>query len=90
MWRCSPCSVTRRASLRLDSKVNEGNLSLQDVMTAINELSSEHKQSAIDFNKSYEMLNEKLDENTKVLKEQTEQVKEYLEIIESLRTEKEY
>lgn len=87
VWRCDPCSVTRRTSLRLESRASEGNLSLQDVITEINKLSSEHKQSAIDFNKSYEVLNDKLDENTKMLKEQTEQVKEYLEIIESLRKE---
>lgn len=87
VWRCEPCSVTRRSSLKLDSKASEGNLSLQDVITAINELSHEHKQSNIDFNKSYEVLNDKLDENTKILKEQSDQVKEYLDIIESLRIE---
>ncbi|KAG8283798.1 hypothetical protein J6590_007806 [Homalodisca vitripennis] len=87
VWRCNPCSVTRRASLRLDSKANEGNLSLQDVITAISELSTAHKQSVIEFNKSYEVLNDKLDENTKMLKEQSEQVKEYFEIIECLRKE---
>ncbi|KAG8290507.1 hypothetical protein J6590_080145 [Homalodisca vitripennis] len=87
VWRCNPCSVTRRASLRLDSKANEGNLSLQDVITSISELSTAHKQSVIEFNKSYEVLNDKLDENTKLLKEQSEQVKEYFEIIECQRKE---
>lgn len=26
IWKCETCSVTRRASLRLESKVNEGKL----------------------------------------------------------------
>lgn len=74
-------------SLRLDSRTSEGNLSLQDVINEINKLSSENKQSETDFNKSHEVLNDKLDENTKMLREQSEQVREYFETIESLRNE---
>lgn len=50
-------------------------------------LSSENKQSATDFNKSYEVPNDKTDENTKMLREQSEQVMEYLKNIEALRNE---
>ncbi|XP_046662978.1 uncharacterized protein LOC124355867 [Homalodisca vitripennis] len=87
VWRFEPCSVNRRSSLRLESKANEGTLSLEDVMKSINELRSDHKVSMRDFNESYELLNNKLDDNTDALKENTAKMREYLEIIDSLKRE---
>lgn len=87
IWRCDSCSVNRRKSLRLDIQASEGNISLADIMKAISDLTENHKQSIKDFNISYEQLNEKLDENTKVMKEQNIKIDEYLEIIENLRRE---
>ncbi|XP_046662153.1 uncharacterized protein LOC124355189 [Homalodisca vitripennis] len=43
VWRCEPCAVTRRSSLRLESQATEGNLSLQDVIKAIEDLKKNSK-----------------------------------------------
>lgn len=87
VWRCEPCSVNRRRSLRLQAQANEGTLTLDDIMKAINQLREEHKQSDKDFNSSYELLNSKLEDNTKALKENTEKINAYLDIIETLTAE---
>lgn len=87
VWRCEPCSVNRRSSLRLESKANGGTLSLDDVLKSINDLRCEHKVSMREFNESYEMLNNKIDDNTDALKENTAKMREYLEIIDSLTNE---
>lgn len=65
----------------------EGKLTLEHIMKAIQDLSTEHKTSTREFNKSYEAMNEKLIENTNALKEQTEKVKQYFEKIEDLVSE---
>lgn len=86
-WRCEQCSEERRSSIKFDLQATEGNVTLQDIMNAITKLSGEQKQSIVDFNYSYEQLNQQLVDNTKALQEQTEKVIKYLEIVENLTTE---
>lgn len=86
-WRCNPCSAERRRSMRLDLKIDEGDLSLGDVMLLLKEMREEQKNSLRDFNVSYEALNEKLDENTGILKKQAEDLKLYTEELNMLREE---
>ncbi|KAG8285141.1 hypothetical protein J6590_086816 [Homalodisca vitripennis] len=90
VWRCGPCSEARRRSMSLESEASDGKLTIEDVMKAIQELTNEHKLSIKEFNKAYEALNEKLDENAKILKEQAEKMKHYLEQIDSLATENKF
>ncbi|KAG8245609.1 hypothetical protein J6590_108458 [Homalodisca vitripennis] len=87
VWRCDPCAATRRTSLRLESRANDGNLSLQDVITAIEDLKGEQKNTIKEFNNSYESLNSKLDDNTQALKQNTLKMDEYMKIIDALVTE---
>lgn len=87
VWRCQPCSTERRRSMRMESKIDEGNLSLSDVMQTLQEMREEQKNSLKDFNVSYEALNEKLEENTGMLKKQTEDLKLYIEELGILREE---
>lgn len=87
VWRCDPCSEARRRSMSFQAEASEGKLTLEDVLKAIQELSSDHKNTVKEFNRSYEVLHEKLDENTVALKEQTEKVMLYLERIDCLTAE---
>lgn len=87
VWRCDPCNEERRRSMSFEGDANEGKLTLSDVLKAIQELSKEHKTSIKDFNKSYELLNDKLSENTVMLKDQNEKITQYIEKIDQLATE---
>ncbi|KAG8296954.1 hypothetical protein J6590_045797 [Homalodisca vitripennis] len=87
VFRCEPCSEARRRSMSFQAEATDGRLTLEAVFKAIQELSSEHKSSIKDFNKSYEAMNEKLDENTVALKNQTEKILQYLEKIDNLTAE---
>lgn len=87
IWRCSVCAVERRRSLRVESKLLEGNLSLEDIMKEIKEIKVEQRKSINDFNHSYEVLNEKLNENMELLKSQVEDLKIYREEVTKLREE---
>lgn len=65
-WRCSVCAVERRRSLRMETRLLDGNYSLEDLMKEIKEIKEEQRQSINGFNHSYEILNEKLSENTEL------------------------
>jgi uncharacterized protein YoxC len=86
-WRCEPCNVIRRSSLRLESQVNEGKITLEDIMQAINGLKKQHLESVKEFNTSYECLNEKIDANTESVHQQTKTIEGYLKLIETLQSE---
>lgn len=87
LWRCDPCSITRRSSLRLETQATEGSLSLQDIMKAIEELKGEQKETLRDINNSYEVLNNKLDDNTGAIQQNTEKLNEYIGLINALKEE---
>lgn len=87
MWRCGPCSETRRKSMTFESRCEEGKVTLDDIMHAINEIKNSNKETERAFNLSYESLNEKLDENNDLIKKQSESLDEYVKIVEQLRSE---
>lgn len=90
VWRCEPCSVARRSSLQLQTQAAEGNLTLEDVITAINSLRGEQKNYITEFNASYELLNNKLDDNTKALREHTDKNAALMKVIEDQVAEIKY
>lgn len=87
VWRCQPCSFERRRSMRVELKMEEGNLTLNDVMKLLTEMREEQKASLKDFNVSYEVMNEKLSVNTDMLKKQVEDLKLYTDEQKILREE---
>lgn len=86
-WRCKPCESTRRKSMRLESQVSEGNLTLDDVMKVITEIRDSQKNYERSFNETSDSLEEQIKENTNALKAQNEQNLRLTELIEALRTE---
>ena len=87
VWRCEPCATERRRSMRLDCKSAEGKVTLEDLMTKIVEITNTFKQVESNFNTAHEALNQKMEENTKALLEQTNENKKFREMIESVVTE---
>lgn len=85
VWRCNVCATERRRSLRVESQLLEGNVSLEDIMNEIRDIKDEQKKSLNEFNNSYEHLNEKLNENIELLKNQAEDLKLYREEVSRLR-----
>lgn len=84
VWRCQPCAETRRKSMRFESEAEEGKLTLDDLMIKINEIVENQKQHEKGFNASYEVIHEKLEENTKCVKEQNKSIDRCLKIIDRL------
>lgn len=87
VWRCTDCSATRRKSLRLDSAMDEGKLSLEDIMKVITEIRDTQKNNEKSFNTAFVSLDNQLAENTKALKEQNEHNEKLYDLIDSLKTE---
>ncbi|XP_046681380.1 uncharacterized protein LOC124368148 [Homalodisca vitripennis] len=83
-WRCKPCQNTRRKSMQFESGVEEGKITLADIMKKITEMSEAQKVQDASFNKSYESLSEKLDENTKAVTDQNSSIERCLKIIDDL------
>lgn len=86
-WRCPPCSQARRASMRFETDLTEGKLTLQDVMDKVLEVLENNKKMEKDLNKSSESVTEQLEENTKAVRAQTEKFEKCLKIIEDLKAE---
>lgn len=87
VWRCKNCAATRRKSMRFESQGCEGNLTLEDVMSAINELKGEQKKYEADVNKSFEHLHEKLVESHNALLEESRKNEKYFTLIEEILSE---
>lgn len=83
-WRCKPCGQNRRRSLRFDVEVSEGNLTLDDIMKKISEMFEHQKTQEANFNKSYEHITEKIDENTKAVNDHNKSLEKCLEQIDTL------
>ncbi|XP_046671146.1 uncharacterized protein LOC124373240 [Homalodisca vitripennis] len=87
VWRCAPCAKERRTSLRLESSLTQGSLTLEDVMKAIQDLKAQQVQSCKDFNNSYEALNSKVDDSLKVNTDLSEKLSKFITTIERLESE---
>lgn len=87
VWRCASCATKRRKSMRLDSSVDEGNVTLDDLMTAIKEIRNSQDSFERNYNTSSETINTKLDENTKAIKLQSEQYEKCMKVMEELLSE---
>lgn len=83
-WRCEPCAKTRRKSLRFDSDVQEGKLTLEDIMKKILEFTENQRQQEVNFNRSHEALAEKIDDNNRIIKEQGNSMEKYMKLIEEI------
>lgn len=87
VWRCKPCAAERRRSMRFESQVTEGALTLEDIMKKLLEIEKNNSQMEVSFNLSYESMNEKIEDNTGAVKKQTEEMSKCLKTINDLMTE---
>jgi hypothetical protein len=87
VWRCNPCSEERRKSMRLDSSIQEGNLTLEDLMKVLNDIKEEQKKTKNDFNGSYEALHAVLSDNSDALQNALAKIEDFSKVMDNLRTE---
>lgn len=90
VWRCEPCSTNRRLSLRFETSLTEGKLTLEDLMAAIKDIGKKMEETNKDVNRAYEALNEKVDENTKTIQEQTRNLESHIQNIDKILAENKY
>jgi hypothetical protein len=86
-WRCAQCSSERRKSLRLETALDEGNVSLADVVKMLEEAKAERKMLEKELGKSLNESHEKIDENNKIIQEQAKMLQELTLSIEKERAE---
>lgn len=86
-WRCEPCSTERRKSMRLECSAEAGSLTLQDIMQVLNEIREDQKRTVCDINKSYEQLNDRLNEWTVTLQTEIRKMEENMKKFSDLETE---
>lgn len=89
IWRCQPCSSTRRQSMRLEAQSSDGNLTLEDVMIAIKGIEAGQKQVTKDFNAANELLNTRVQDISRAMDEQTNKISQFLEKVVALTAENE-
>lgn len=87
VWRCTDCAATRRRSMRFDSEVAEGKLSLEDVMKVVSEIREAQKSSDKGYNDAFDSLESQLVENTNALKAQNVNNEKLNKLIETLMSE---
>lgn len=86
-WRCEPCSSVRRKSLRLDYSLQEGSVTLEDIMEMLKGIQEEQKKIVADFNKSFESLHDKIEEKTTALEDKMKIIEEYISETDKLKVE---
>lgn len=87
VWRCDSCSADRRKSMRLDTTMQEGTLTLEDLMKVLNDIREDQKTTKRDFNTSYEALHSKLEENSIALQNALLKIEEFSTKLDDLQTE---
>lgn len=66
---------------------SEDGLTLETIMDTLKEMQAEQKTNTADFNKSYELLYSKLEENTVTLRSGMEKIEGYVKEIDELKSE---
>lgn len=84
VWRCPPCASERRKSMRFETQMTEGKLTLEDIMRKVEEIFQSQKTLETNINISSESVMAKINDNTTAVKEQTEKVDRCLTKIEEL------
>lgn len=73
--------------MRLESDTAEGKTTLDDVLTAINEIRQTQITNEREFNKAYEALNAQMSENTAAIKDQTASNEDFKKMMENVIAE---
>lgn len=87
-WRCQTCASERRRSMRFESSTAAGaSATLDDLMKEILSLKQAQKETVKEFNKSSDMIFEKIDDLKEVVEAQRDLLNTYLERTEALEAE---
>lgn len=87
VWRCPPCAKVRRKSMAAVSAAEEGSASISQVIFMLDEAREDRKRMEGQFNVSFEFAHNKIDDQKKIIEEQTKKLDEYLEMITKITQE---
>lgn len=84
VWRCVPCSQTRRKSMVIETK---SNVSFDDIFELVTELRKDFKRVEASLGGSLNSCHEELAETKKIVSEQREDLIKWMKTVEELRSE---
>lgn len=84
VWRCDPCSKSRRKSMVLESK---SDVSFDDIFNLITELRTDFKRVEANLGASLTSCHEELAETKQLVNKQREELAAWMKTVEELRTE---
>lgn len=84
VWRCDPCSKSRRKSMVLESK---SDVSFDDIFSLITELRADFKRVEANLGASLNSCHEELAETKQIVNKQREELAAWMRTVEELRTE---
>lgn len=87
IWRCISCSKSRRQSMALESSIDEGKVTILEVIEMLKEAKEDRRRLESELGKSLETSHEKIDQNMKLIEDQTHKIDDYIQKIEQLHDE---
>lgn len=87
IWRCPPCTSIRRKSMKIVSDAEGGKAEIAQVVFMLEQASEDRKRMEEQFNKSFEFAHAKIDDQVKIITEQSKKIDDLLKVIDELRQE---
>jgi len=84
VWRCEPCSKTRRKSMVLDTK---SQVTYDDIFKLMTELREDFRRVEVNLGASLNSCHEELTETKKIVSQQKEELEAWMATVEALRSE---
>lgn len=73
--------------MRLECSFQQGSVTLEDVMETLKSIQEDQRKTVADFNKSYEVLYERIEESTSKLQVTMEKIEGYVKEVDSLKSD---
>jgi hypothetical protein len=87
IWRCPPCSKSRRVSMQIVSNAEEGKASTSQVIFMLDEAKEDRKLMEKEMNNSFEFLHNLVKEQKHALNNQSKKLDEYITVFDGLKQE---
>lgn len=84
VWRCEPCSKTRRKSMVLETK---SDVSFDDILNLVKELREDFKRVEVSLGTSLASCHEELAETKEIVNKQREEISAWMKTVDELRSE---
>lgn len=91
IWRCDPCRDTRRKSRQLETKIDDNQATISDVLSLLNDMRTESKAQLKkleeDLGKSVNMCHDRIGDLVKIIEDQSIKLKVHEVNFDTLKSE---